>query len=270
MNSKMFLALTVLVIVGGLVVAGQRQARAGEVTAPSGYKVLEPIRHGNLTVFPVVAAKSYPTGEFLTLDEGLRSGDVVVTEAGNVQGLIRRGPVAPVRHDGAQVNRLVLVNNSKRPLLLLAGEIVSGGKQDRVIGKDRIVPPESDPVDLSVFCVEPGRWVATSEHFGASEAVYGGKHWRSDQRKRGSSHGDHGAAVGARQGHGRQGSERGLGRSAEATDGGERDRRWWRERLRPWRTRFRAQLLTPRSTRTKRSGNRWTRLPSRSKRIIRA
>jgi hypothetical protein len=42
-----------------------------------------------------------------------------------------------------------------------------------VIGKDRIVPPESDPVDLSVFCVEPGRWVATSEHFGASEAMYG-------------------------------------------------------------------------------------------------
>ena len=42
-----------------------------------------------------------------------------------------------------------------------------------MIGKDRIVPAESDPVDLSVFCVEPGRWVATSEHFGASEAMYG-------------------------------------------------------------------------------------------------
>jgi hypothetical protein len=56
---------------------------------------------------------------------------------------------------------------------LLAGEIVTGGKQDRVIGKDRIVPAESDPVDLSVFCVEPGRWIAASEHFGASEAMYG-------------------------------------------------------------------------------------------------
>jgi hypothetical protein len=51
------------------------------------------------------------------------------------------------------------VNNSKRPLVLLAGEIVTGGKQDRVIGKDRIVPAESDPIDLGVFCVEPGRWV---------------------------------------------------------------------------------------------------------------
>ena len=59
----------------------------------------------------------------------------------------------------------MLVNNSTRPLLLLAGEIVTGGKQDRVIGKDRIVPPESDPVDLSVFCVEPGRWVGASEKF---------------------------------------------------------------------------------------------------------
>jgi hypothetical protein len=173
MNPKIFLALTMLALVAGLVVVDQHQARAGEVTPASGYKVLDPIRHGNLTVFPVAAAKSYPTGEFLTLDEGLRSGDVVVTEAGNVQGLIRRHQTPPVRNDGAQVNRLVLVNNSKRPLLLLAGEIVSGGKQDRVIGKDRIVPPESDPVDLSVFCVEPGRWVATSEHFGASEAMYG-------------------------------------------------------------------------------------------------
>lgn len=173
MNPKIFFAVTVLVIVAGLVVVDRRDAQAGEVTTPSGYKVLESIRHGNLTVFPVVAAKSYPTAEFMTLDEGLRSGEVIVTEAGNVQGLIRRPTTPAVRHDGAQVNRLVLVNNSKRPLLLLAGEIVTGGKQDRVIGKDRIVPAESDPVDLSVFCVEPGRWVATSEHFGASEAMYG-------------------------------------------------------------------------------------------------
>jgi len=134
---------------------------AGEVPA-SGYTLLSPIRSGNLTVFPVTS-KSYETSEFLTLDEGLRSGDVVVTEAGQVRGLIRRRPggsdvIHPVRD--AEVNRLVLVNNSKRPLLLLAGEIVTGGKQDRVIGKDRIVPPESDPVDLSVFCVEPGRWTA--------------------------------------------------------------------------------------------------------------
>ena len=170
---KHLLLVALLLVMAGLVTVDHNTARAGEVTPPSGYKVLDPIRHGNLTVFPVVAAKSYPTGEFLTLDEGLHSGEVVVTEAGSVQGLVRRHGQPVRQYEGAEVNRLVLVNNSKRPLLLLAGEVVSGGKQDRVIGKDRIVPAESDPIDLSVFCVEHGRWVASSEHFGASQAMYG-------------------------------------------------------------------------------------------------
>src|SRR4030088_3002113 len=90
MNPKMFVALVGLLVVGALVSVDQQQVMAGEVTGPSGYKALEPIRHGNLTVFPVVSSKSFHTGEFLTLDEGLRSGDVVVTEYGNVRGLIRR------------------------------------------------------------------------------------------------------------------------------------------------------------------------------------
>jgi hypothetical protein len=152
-----------------------RRVQAGQEFTASAYTVLDPIRNGSLTVFPVVAAKSYSTGQFLTLDEGFRSGDVVVTEYGNVRGLVRGQSRPPVQHDGAEVNRLVLINNSKRPLLLLAGEIVAGGKQDRVIGKDRIVPAESDPVDLNVFCVEPGRWVASSTNFGASGTTYGSK-----------------------------------------------------------------------------------------------
>jgi len=53
---------------------------------------------------------------------------------------------------------------------LLAGEIVTGGKQDRVIGSDRIVPPKTGPIDLGVFCVEPGRWVASSANFGSMGA----------------------------------------------------------------------------------------------------
>jgi hypothetical protein len=133
------------------------------------YRVLPAIRRGNLTVFPVVAAKSYDTSQLLTLDEGIRTGEVVVTEAGNGRGLVR-GDVFPVRSSGAEVNRLVLYNNSDRPLLLLAGEIVTGGKQDRVIGADRIVPPKGGPIDLNVFCVEPGRWVQSSEKFGSMKA----------------------------------------------------------------------------------------------------
>jgi len=164
----------------GLAIALPCLLQAGETTSTSGYSLLSPIRSGNLTVFPVTASKSYDTAEFLTLDEGLRSGEVIVTEAGQARGLIRRRRDDPSNlHPigGADVNRLVLVNNSKRPLLLLAGEIVTGGKQDRVIGKDRIVPAESDPVDLGVFCVEPGRWVAANgngkEQFNASGTVAG-------------------------------------------------------------------------------------------------
>ena len=166
MNFKLWMPLLGLAFLAATALFPHSTAQAGEVGSLSGYKVLEPIRHGNLTVFPVVAATSHDTHEFLTLDEGVRSGEVVVTEYGDVQPLLR-GPMVRRPHEGAEVNQLVLVNNSKRPLILLAGEIVTGGKQDRVIGQDRIVPAESDPIDLRVFCVEPGRWTATSAQFGS-------------------------------------------------------------------------------------------------------
>jgi hypothetical protein len=76
-----------------------------------------------------------------------------------------REPPYQLTTPGAQVNELSLINNSSRPLLLLAGEIVTGGKQDRVVGKDRIIPAHSKPVALGVFCVEPHRWTETSNNF---------------------------------------------------------------------------------------------------------
>ena len=169
MSKKLWIAIvpTVVLIAAAIIVPC---LRGGEVTSTSRYQVLDPIRHGNLTIFPVVSSASHDTHSFLTLDEGLRSGEVVVSEAGSISPLVRPRHGTGVWHEsrpggGAQVNRLVLVNNSKKPLLLLAGEIVTGGKQDRIIGKDRLVPAESDPIDLSVFCVEPGRWVAASGNY---------------------------------------------------------------------------------------------------------
>ena len=164
MNRKLMILLPAIALFAGLALFRPCSAPAGAMPSPSGYTVLEPIRHGNLTVFPVATAHSHDTQEFLTLDEGLRSGDVIITESGSAQPLMRRRRT-PAPGSGAQVNQLVLVNNSTRPLILLAGEIVTGGKQDRVIGKDRIVPAESDPIDLGVFCVEPGRWTGSSAQF---------------------------------------------------------------------------------------------------------
>lgn len=140
------------------------------------YKVLAPVTQDNLTIFPVITALNRDTHNFLTLDEGLRSGQVVISEQGASTGLMRpRRGVGPLPerewpeaggYAGPQVNQLMLSNNSDRALILLAGEIVTGGKQDRVVGKDRIIPPKSEPIDLSVFCVEPHRWVEMSAHFG--------------------------------------------------------------------------------------------------------
>ncbi len=153
-------------------------AEAGQRPDPHEYRVLEPLQSGTLTLFPVVRgdAASSIKWDFITLDEGLRSGDVEVTEAGKSGGMVRprRGGVQPTGTGiGDRVNTLVLINNSNRPLLLLAGEIVTGGKQDRVIAKDRIVPAHSDPIDLSVFCIESGRWAESSTKFGASAGSAG-------------------------------------------------------------------------------------------------
>jgi hypothetical protein len=162
-------ALAALVRQGGVKAAGGPLKMASEF-----YRVLSPIESGNLLLFPVVRTNGNSPGAtpFLTLDEGIKSGQVEVTEAGRVQGLVRPRGGEPAFHDdryrGDEVNTLVLINHSKQPLVLLAGEIVTGGKQDRVIAKDRIVPAGGDPVDLSVFCIEPGRWTESSPTFGAA------------------------------------------------------------------------------------------------------
>ena len=135
------------------------------------WRLLGPISYENLTVFPVVSSREYDTSEFLTLEEGLSRGEVVVREGG-AETMIRDrdGRRGAWSGSGASVNQLVLINQSKRPLLLLAGELVSGGKQDRVIAKDRIVAPGSLPLPLDVFCVEHGRWSAGAQ-FTAAETI---------------------------------------------------------------------------------------------------
>ena len=60
MNPKLFVLVPVLAL-AGVALFLPCSAPAGDVTSASGYKVLEPIRHGNLTVFPVVTARSHDT-----------------------------------------------------------------------------------------------------------------------------------------------------------------------------------------------------------------
>ncbi len=138
------------------------------------WHILDPVTYENISVFPVVASYGQDTSAFLTLEEGLATGEVVVRERGSeemVRGRDGRPAYIP-QPTGASVNQLVLLNRSKRPLLLLAGELVSGGKQDRVIGKDRIVPVGAPPLPLDVFCVEHGRWTGSSQFAAALTIVH--------------------------------------------------------------------------------------------------
>jgi hypothetical protein len=138
------------------------------------WRLLEPVSYENLTVFPVVSSASHDTSGLMTLEEGLANGDVAVREQGADTMIRNRGGiVSPTpASGGAAVNQLVLVNNSKRALLLLAGELVSGGKQDRIIAKDRIVPVGAQPLPLNVFCVEHGRWSQGADFKAASTIVH--------------------------------------------------------------------------------------------------
>ncbi len=162
---------------GGLTLVGSGH---GSPAAPSSHpegewRLLDPATYENISVFPVVSPYNQDTSLFLTLEEGLATGEVLVREQGS-EGLARsrdgRPVYIPQPTTGASVNQLVLINRSKRPLLLLAGELVSGGKQDRVIGKDRIVPVGAAPLPLDVFCVEHGRWTGSSQFAAANTIVH--------------------------------------------------------------------------------------------------
>ena len=139
------------------------------------WRLLDPVTYENISVFPVVSSNGQDTSPFLTLEEGLSTGEVLVREQGP-EGLVRgrdgRSVYVPQTGAGASVNQLVLINRSRRPLLLLAGELVSGGKQDRIIGKDRIIPTGAPPLPLSVFCVEHGRWTGVSQFSAANTIVH--------------------------------------------------------------------------------------------------
>jgi len=136
-----------------------------------GWRLASPVSYQNLTIFPVLSSQDADTSGFATLDEALANGDAVISEQGSYMRRSRDGQIPQVFSGGPQVNQLVLVNRGKKPLLLLAGEVVSGGKQDRIIGKDRIVPIGAAPLPLDVFCVEHGRWTGATDQFSAGNLM---------------------------------------------------------------------------------------------------
>jgi hypothetical protein len=97
--------------------------------------------HGGLLVFWLTVKDQAPALDVATLDEARRSGALLITE-----------------RDQATVPELIIENRGKGHVLLLAGEILVGGKQNRVLREDILLSPLSGPRPIGVYCVEQGRW----------------------------------------------------------------------------------------------------------------
>lgn len=138
---RSLLILLGLIGVGCFVRSGARHEATieqdGAVLSISG-----PYSHLNLTVFLVHSEQQHPE-TFITLDEGLDSGLVQVTEGRE-----------------ARVNVLEIENRSDCPLFLHEGDRLQGGKQDRTIYASLVVPAHSGKIPLPTFCIEQSRWTA--------------------------------------------------------------------------------------------------------------
>lgn len=72
-----------------------------------------------------------------------------------------------IKEDAAHVvSRLLIRNRGRRPILLLAGEVLEGGKQDRVLRDDVLLSGHSSWTEVPVACVEENRWSEEREFVG--------------------------------------------------------------------------------------------------------
>jgi hypothetical protein len=132
--------------------------------SPSGiaaYELSGPYAHDNLTIFLVHGPDRLAAKEYLTLPEAIEQKKFVINETQNV-------------------NQLTMENLSDSvEVLILSGDILKGGQQDRIAQYDMIVPAKSGKVPLPAFCVEhtAPRWMArldgTNRTFAASPGQAG-------------------------------------------------------------------------------------------------
>ena len=116
-----------------------------QVGAPHSYR--------RLTVYPLLL-RGGGRRDALTLDEALSCGDLVVRE----------------REQG-EVARVMVSNESRRPVFLMAGEILLGGRQNRIVRDDVLLPPHSGFVAIPVYCGEQDRWQGPEPVFKSAGAL---------------------------------------------------------------------------------------------------
>ncbi len=91
------------------------------------------------------------TTPYINLAKGMKNGSVKVSERGSM--------------DFENIRWLRVNNNSKQPLLLLGGEVLKGGRQDRMIAMDTVLMPSEKDQYVPVLCLEEGRWSKQEKPF---------------------------------------------------------------------------------------------------------
>ena len=115
-------------------------AGGGAALADAKQRISGPHVHANLAIY-FIHGPSAPGPVPLTLTEAVAKGLVQVIETGHV-------------------NELKIENKGGEEVFIQAGDMVKGGRQDRVLMVSLLLPPRSGLVSIAAFCVEPGRWSA--------------------------------------------------------------------------------------------------------------
>lgn len=133
MNNKRVTRVLGLFVIA-LAIAGVAAAQSVD------YRISAPYTHKNLTIFLLHGKDQNTKGNIMTLQEAMERKLFVVYETSNV-------------------NELEVENLSKElDVFIQSGDIVKGGKQDRVLSISIIIPARSGRVRIEAFCVESGRW----------------------------------------------------------------------------------------------------------------
>jgi hypothetical protein len=109
---------------------------------------------GNLRLYPIIATPEHIAAHvrlarLKNLKEAIGMNGFHITE---------KKPYGRFDDMGA-VNSLTVQNKTQDTIYLMAGDVVQGGNQDRLLAEDMIVPPRTI-TDIKVFCAEPNRWEA--------------------------------------------------------------------------------------------------------------
>ena len=107
----------------------------------------------NLKIIPIRPKGGFgnKNSEVISLSQALAKGLATVTERGTAST--------------ENVHFLRINNNSDKSLLISSGEVIAGGRQDRMVARDTILAPSGKDQYIPVMCVEENRWSEKEKKF---------------------------------------------------------------------------------------------------------